>query len=82
MAVNGGTGNVTVYVYLLDEGVDVWRPVQAKHLADDEYEIMSVNPDPDDENWQFHSGDCVRCKLKRLHDGERLVAYELVQRSV
>lgn len=81
LALNAGLGNVTVYVYLLDEGVDVWRPIQAKHLGGDEFEIMSVNPDPESESWQFHTGDRVRCKLKRFHEGEGLVAYELVQRS-
>ena len=81
MAMNAEFNQVTVYVYLLDEGVDVWRPVQAKHLGGDEYEIQSINPDPEVESWQFHTGDRVRCKLKRFHEGEELAAYELVQRS-
>lgn len=70
-----------VYVYLLDEGTDVWRPVQARKVADDCYQLVSVNSDPVDEQWEFNTGDVVRCKTRRLSGGDRLVAYELVQRS-
>ncbi len=71
----------TIYMFLLDEGVDVWRPVQARHLGTDQYEIVSTNPSDSTEQWEFTTGDVVRCKLRRLSDGEELVAYELVQRS-
>jgi len=78
---NEGSPTTTIYVYLLDEGVHVWRPVEASHRGGDQYEIVSLNRDPEDEHWQFASGDIVRCKLQRLSEGERLVAHELVQRS-
>jgi hypothetical protein len=64
----------TIYMYLLDEGTDVWRPVQAEHLADNCYRILSVNNSPEDEQWQFQTGDIVRCELKQLDGGARLVA--------
>jgi hypothetical protein len=71
----------TIYMYLLDEGTEVWRPVGAKHLGGDRYQVISKNPDPDDEKWEFSTGDVVRCKVRPLSGGEKLVAYELIQAS-
>jgi hypothetical protein len=71
----------TIYVYLRDEGTDVWRPIEAVRLGDDRYQIVSINQSPEDEHWEFTSGDIVRCKLRLLSKGEALVAYELVERS-
>lgn len=58
-----------IYIYLEGEGVDVWRPVQAFKLEDDLYQIVSENPDPQDECWQFSMGDIVRCKEHVFADG-------------
>ncbi len=67
----------TIYVALLDEGVDVWRPVEAIHEHDDVYSIVSVNSDPEDEHWQFHTGEAVRCRRKTFEGGATgMVAYE------
>jgi hypothetical protein len=63
-----------IFVCLLDEGVDVWRPVDAEIVAPDWYRILSENENPDDEHWQFGIGDVVRCERRRLPDGECLVA--------
>jgi hypothetical protein len=57
--------NVTIYVYLLDEGVDCWRPVSAEHVAHDMYHITGERPD-DTETWEFKTGELVRCKPKSL----------------
>ena len=64
----------TIYVYLLDEGTDVWRPVEAEQIAGDRYRITGTNLDPDDERWQFQTGDIVRCERRKLSGGECLVA--------
>ena len=68
----------TVYVALLDEGVDVWRPVQAEHAEGDLYRLKEEPPD--DEVWPFAVGDVVRCQMRTLSGGEQrepvLVAYE------
>lgn len=69
--------NTTVYVYLLDEGSDVWRPVAAEHVRDDVYRLVGKPPD-DTETWQFQTGQSVRCKQRLLSDGARLVAYECI----
>jgi hypothetical protein len=62
----------TIYVYLLDEGTDVWRPVQAERLADGRYRLLGFMPD--DECWEFPSGSVVRVRLKMLSGGNELVA--------
>jgi hypothetical protein len=50
-----------IYVQLLDEGIKVYRPVKAKQLGENLYEIMEHNPD--DEIWEFNYGDFVYCEL-------------------
>ena len=69
----------TIYVFLLGAGTDVWRPVQAEHVGSDCYRIVSENPDPADEVWQFPSDAIVRCRERKLSGGNRVVAYELVE---
>lgn len=68
----------TIYVFLLDEGTDVWRPVHAEHISGDTYQIVDIEPG-DDENWEFKSGETVRVRDKVFSGGETgLVAYERV----
>jgi hypothetical protein len=70
--------NVTIHVYLLDEGVDVWRPVSAELVRKDIYRITGTPPD-DSEKWEFMPGDVVRCRQKNFNSGETgLVAYEKI----
>ena len=64
---------VTVWMPLLDEGVDVWRPVDAEALPSGLYRIRSVNEQPNDERWAFNAGDVVVCQHRHLSDGETLV---------
>ena len=54
---------IQIYVYLPDEAVDVWRPVEAIQEGENLYRIISLNVF-DDENWQFKFGELVRCKEK------------------
>jgi hypothetical protein len=68
---------VTILVALLDEGTNVWYPVEAKALGSDNYIITGINPDPDDLHWQFTTGTKVRCEQRIMADGQReLVAVE------
>jgi hypothetical protein len=67
---DGFTTMVTVYMPLLGEGINAWRPVQAIKRTDGFYKITSHNDDPEDENWSFSNGDIVRCEPKVLNDGE------------
>lgn len=57
---------VVIYVALLDEGTLVWRPVDAIALGNSLFQIVSENPDPDDEHWEFTTGDKVRCEQRML----------------
>ena len=68
----------TIFVSLLDEGVDVWRPVSAEHIRDEVYRIVGEPPDPEDEKWEFLLGELVRCRQQTLSGGISLVAYEAV----
>jgi hypothetical protein len=68
-----------IYVYLLDEGVDTWRPVKAEKLNDNLFRIVSDNPDPEDEKWQFSTGDIVKCEERILSNSKKcLVAIERI----
>ncbi len=60
---------VTIFVALLDDGVDVWRPVQARPLHRGLFRIVGVDADVSDEHWQFPAGAIVRCEDKRFDDG-------------
>jgi len=62
----------TIYMYLPDEAVDVWRPVQAEKLGPDLYRVLG--PVPAEEVWQFSPGSIVRLQMKRLEDGDHPVA--------
>jgi hypothetical protein len=55
---------VTIYVALLDEDVDVWRPVAAEHLEGDLYRLLDETPEG--EVWEFATGDVVRCRMRRF----------------
>ncbi len=67
---------VTIYVALLNEGTLVWRPVQALVLENGIYQIIS-NRDKD-EDWEFETGNKVRCETKPLEGKNQLVAISLV----
>ena len=68
---------MTTLVALLDEGTDVWYPVEAEALGNDTYVLTGVNPDPDDLHWQFATGTKVRCEPRTPADGQcELVAVE------
>jgi hypothetical protein len=64
-----------LYVRLLGEGVEVWRPVRGLEETADVYRILS-KPSPDEE-WEFASDSTVRCQYKTFSDGsDGLVAIE------
>jgi hypothetical protein len=54
----------TIYVRLLDEGTDVWRPVEAVTVAPGVFEIAPGAVVPDDERWEFGPGERVQCRLR------------------
>ena len=58
----------TIYVEFLDEGVDVWRPVEAGGV----YRLPERSPAG--ETWAFAPGTRVRCERRELSGDEVLVA--------
>jgi hypothetical protein len=76
-------GHQTIYLYLCGEGTDVWRPVKAERIENDIYRIVSLNEAPEDEQWQFDTGDIVRCEFRVFSGGEsRIVAVERIANSI
>lgn len=69
----------TVYVMLVDESVDVWRPVPAAEIGNGQYKLFpSDGYDPKDETWEFPPGATVECEPRMLSEGVVLVATRLV----
>jgi hypothetical protein len=70
-----------VYVRLLNEGIDVWRPVSATQLSDGTYRLLEPpGYDPEVETWEFPPHSIVRCAPKRFSDGEESsVAVALIE---
>jgi hypothetical protein len=63
----------TIYIPLLEEGLDVVRPTQAVVLAGDTFLVLPTpNYDKRDESWEFEPGSVVRCVLEP-HDGEDIL---------
>jgi hypothetical protein len=63
-----------VFVALFDEGVAVWRPVEAVRLSGDTFRLLEDQARDSDEKWEFLPGEVIRCELRDLSDGPALVA--------
>jgi hypothetical protein len=68
----GFAAMTTILVRLLEESVDVWRPVCAEVLPGDVYEIQG--PVPEGEVWEFPPGTRVRCEGREFDSGPGVVA--------
>lgn len=69
---------VEIFMPLLDEGVDVWRPVQAEHLRDNVYRILPRPHGLNDETWKFEPGEEIVCEVIEVSDGQILAATQRV----
>ena len=64
-----------IYIRLLDEGTDVFRPTTAESLASGAFKVMPTpNYDPQGEKWEFVPGSLVECEKRKLEGKEVLVA--------
>lgn len=63
----------TIYVRLLDEGTEVWRPVKAKKVAEHVY-CIDEEQVPLDEKWEFQPGAVVQVRPHTGKDSVFLVA--------
>ena len=62
-----------IYIRLLDEGTDVFRPTEAEALEGGFFRLLPTPEyDPDDEHWEFTPGSVVRGVLQKL-DGEAIL---------
>ena len=57
-----------IYMPLLNEGTDVWRPVEATQLSGDLYRVDGSVPE--DEEWAFPPGAIVRCERTTIKEGK------------
>jgi hypothetical protein len=65
----------TIYIRLLDEGTDVWRPTLGRRVGPMTYEVLPTpNYDPGDEKWEFVPGRVVRCGWQEKSVGPALIA--------
>lgn len=65
----------TVYIRLLDEGTEVFRPTLAESLGRGKFKVLPTpNYDPEDEIWEFTPGSIVVCAKQKLEGEEVLVA--------
>jgi hypothetical protein len=62
----------TIYIPLLNEGIDVWRPVEAVKVAELGY--MVTETAPPDEEWVFQPGHILRCEERQVRGEKHLVA--------
>jgi hypothetical protein len=66
----------TIYVPLLGEGIDVWRPVKARRLPDGAYLVLEQDYDRDTETWQFEPGTVVKCRVEKRNRRQITIATE------
>jgi hypothetical protein len=71
------SGRITIYVSLLKEGTDCWRPVKAELVAEGLFRIAESQPE--DEQWEFQPSQLVRCRERTFQDGNGLVAFQEIQ---
>jgi len=66
---------VSIYVRLLKEGTEVFRPTQALDLGNGIYRLEATpGYDPEDEICEFVPGSDVRGEVRSFESGQRLVA--------
>jgi hypothetical protein len=71
--------STTIYVKLLEEGTDVWRPVAALALTDGSFELIGSADQDENEKWEFLPHSRVICAEKIFSDGSKqLVAIQCI----
>jgi hypothetical protein len=64
----------TIFVYLQEEGTDVWRPTLGRKIGHMVFEVLATSDyEPEDEKWQFVPGTIVECE-KRILNGATVLA--------
>jgi hypothetical protein len=69
------TDKVTIYVRLLDEGVEVFRPTLAEAVGQGRYRLLATpDYDPEDEKWEFTPGTVVAGSMEKRQGKNVLIA--------
>jgi hypothetical protein len=69
-----------IYIPLLDEGMDVWRPVEAWKIDESTYIVLRPDDyDPADEHWEFPPGSTVVVERRDTPQGKILAAVRSTQ---
>lgn len=65
----------TIYIRLLDEGTEVFRPTTAEEAEGSLFRVLPIpNYDPEDEKWEFVPGSLVGVEQRKLEGKEVFVA--------
>lgn len=65
----------TIYIRLLDEGTEVFRPTSAESVEGSLFKVLPTSDyDPEDERWEFVPGSVVKGEKRRLDGDEVMVA--------
>jgi len=67
--------NEIIFIELLNEGANVWRPMEAKKIKENIYEIkFPPSHDPEDEELKYKVGETVICERQNRNGEFVLVA--------
>jgi hypothetical protein len=58
-----------IFVRLINGGATMFRPVDARRISDEVFEIIDQSGEGDDETWEFAYMDRVRCVDHVFQDG-------------
>ena len=74
---------ILLYVYLLNEDTDCWRPVPAIKVNDSEYVLQGFEiHNPEDEEWEFLPGSHVNAKKKIFSNGKQVLVATKLQDEI
>lgn len=76
-----GMPETCIYILLLDEEIDVWRPVRAIEVSPSIFKISEGATPESGEKWQFLAGEEVVVEPRNLDGNPVLVAVRAWQRS-
>ena len=68
----------SIFVRLVDEGTDVWRPVEALAIGECLHVILEQRYDRTDEHWEFPPGAVVRTETQSKSGRSVPVAVERI----
>ncbi len=77
---DSGIEEEIIYVQLLNEGTQVWRPMWAEKLEENVYLLKSfIDHDPTDEELEFKPNEIVICERQKLSEENQIVAVKRKQ---